>query len=156
MTTRGLRRAAGLLTCAFAGIPAAMDIATETTCSSITGIASIVFWVGAFGVFGLTFFRATRSNGGEAKALLRMLAVQTVAALAMNVVLCTGFEAALLVVVSVQLGLTLSLVPGLVWLVAQTLGLFALATYHMGADRSVRWAIAVVGFEAFAFTIAAI
>jgi signal transduction histidine kinase len=69
--------------------------------------------------------------------------------------LCTGFEAALLVVVSVQLGLTLPLGRGIAWVVAQSLGLFALATYHMGSDRSVGWAVTVVGFEAFAFTVAA-
>lgn len=155
MTTRGLLRAAGLLTWAFAGIPAATSIATETSCSTASGIASIAAWVGAFGVFGLTFFRATRGEISDSGQAARMIAVQTIAALAMNIVLCTGFEAALLVVVSVQLGLTLPLGRGLTWIVAQSLGLFALATHHMGADRSVGWAIAVIGFEAFAFTVAA-
>lgn len=156
MTTRGLLRAAGLLTWAFAGIPAATSIATETTCSSVGGVASIAAWVGAFVVFGLTFFRATREDSSDPRKTARMIAVQTFAALAMNVVLCTGFEAALLVVVAVQIGLALPLVRGLVWAAAQTLGLFVLATYHMGSDRSVRWVIAVTGAEAFAFTIAAI
>src|SRR5687767_6666120 len=109
MSTRGLLRAAGLLTWAFAGIPAAKSIATETTCSSIGGIASIAAWVGAFAVFGLTFFRATREDSSDPQRTVRMIAVQTFAALAMNVVLCTGFEAALLVVVAVQLGLALPL-----------------------------------------------
>lgn len=156
MTTRGLLRAAGLLTWAFAGIPAATSIATETTCSSVGGVASIAAWVGAFTVFGVTFFRATREDNSDPDRLVRMLAVQTFAALAMNVVLCTGFEAALLVVVAVQLGLALPIVRALVWVAAQTLGLFVLATYHMGLDRSVRWVIAITGAEAFAFTIAAI
>lgn len=156
MTTRGLLRAAGLLTWAFAGIPAATSIATETTCSSVGGVASIAAWVGAFTVFGVTFFRATREDNSDPDRLVRMLAVQTFAALAMNVVLCTGFEAALLVVVAVQLGLALPIVRALVWVAAQTLGLFALATYHMGSNRSVGWVIAITGAEAFAFTIAAI
>src|SRR5262245_1932421 len=139
MTTRGLLRAAGLLTWAFAGIPAATSIATKTSCSSVGSVATIAAWVGAFGGFGLTFVRATRGDMTDARQAVRMLAVQTFAALAMNVVLCTGFEAALLVVVSVQLGLTLPLRRGLAWVVAQSLGLFTLATYHMGSDRSVRW-----------------
>lgn len=155
MTTRGLLRAAGLLTWAFAGIPAATSIATETTCST-SGVASIAAWAGAFGVFGLTFFRATRGDATEPRDVVRLLSIQTLAALAMNIVLCTGFEAALLVVVSVQVGLSLPLVRGLLWVIAQSLGLFVLATHHMGSDRSVRWAIGAVGFEAFAFTVAAI
>lgn len=156
MSTRGLLRAAGLLTWAFAGIPAATSIATETSCSSVGGVASIAAWVGAFAVFGLTFFRVTREEASDPQTVVRMLAVQSFAALAMNVVLCTGFEAALLVVVAVQIGLALPLVRGALWVAAQTLGIFALATYHMGSERSVRWVIAVTGMEAFAFTIAAI
>jgi signal transduction histidine kinase len=155
MSTRGLLRAAGLLTWAFAGIPAATSIATETTCSSIGGVATIAGWVGAFAVFGVTFFRATRENGHHPEWVLRMLAIQTFAALAMNVALCTGFEAALLVVVAVQLGLALPLRRGLLWLAAQTLVLYVLASHHMGWERSVVWAIAVMGAEAFAFTVAA-
>ncbi len=156
MTTRGLLRAAGLLTWAFAGIPAATNIATETTCSTVSDAASVAAWIGAFGVFGLTFFRATSGKTTDVAVATRLLAIQTFAALAMNVVLCTGFEAALLVVVSVQLGLTLPLGRGLAWIAVQSLGLFGLATHHMGAQRSMRWALAVLGFEAFAFTVAAI
>src|SRR5262245_21957873 len=135
MTTRGLLRAAGLLTWVFAGIPAAISIATERSCSSVAGAFAIAAWIGAFGVFGFTFFRATRKDTSGDRTIVRLIAVQTVTALAMNIVLCTGFEAALLVVVSVQLGLTLSLVPGVVWLVVQSLGLLALVTHHMGSGR---------------------
>src|SRR5262245_48811699 len=129
MTTRGLLRAAGLLTWVFAGIPAATSIAVETTCT--IGIASTAVWAGAFGVFGLTFLRATRGDTTEPREIVRLLAIQTLAALAMNIVLCTGFEAALLVVVSVQLGLALPMARGLMWVIVQSSGLFALATYHM-------------------------
>jgi signal transduction histidine kinase len=155
MSTRGLLRAAGLLTWAFAGIPAATSIATETTCSTVGSAATVAAWIGAFAVFGVTFFRATRESGHRPEWMVRMLTVQTFAALAMNVFLCTGFEAALLVVVAVQVGLALPLRRGLLWLVAQTLGLFVLASHHMGWHRSVYWAIAIMGAETFAFTVAA-
>ena len=156
MSTRGLLRTAGLLTWAFAGIPAATSIVTETSCSSVGGVASIAAWVAAFAVFGITFFRATREDGHDPERMTRMLAVQTLAALAMNVVLCTGFEAALLIVVAVQLGLALPIARALGWLAAQTVGLFLLASYHMGSARSVVWVLAITGAETFAFTVAAI
>jgi signal transduction histidine kinase len=151
MTTRGLLRAAGLLTWAFAGLPAVRGIVREETCSTVGGFLSVGAWVGAFVVFGVAFFRATRAE----RSATRLVAIQTLAALAMNVAICTGFEAALLVVVSVQLGLTLSLRRGLSWLFAQTVVLYFLAAYHMGAKYSVIWTIAIMGAEAFAFIVAA-
>jgi signal transduction histidine kinase len=148
MTTRSLLRAAGLVMWAFVGVPAAYHVVRDPEGVSH---ASLAIWFGAFLVFGATFFRAT---GGEGSATTRLLFVQTLAALVMNTVLCTGFEVALLVVVAVQLGLVLPVRSALVWLVVQSVLLFALATHHMGMAHGSYWSIAAIGLEAFAFTLA--
>lgn len=157
MTTRALLRAAGLLTWGFAGLPAARSILREESCSTIGEAAVVIGWAAAFVVFGIAFFRATRNDADGSRFIVRLVAVQTAAALVMNVLLCTGFEAALLVVVSVQLGVTfaLRLRRGLAWLAAQTVVLFFLASHHMGVEKSVKFAIAVIGLEIFAFVVAA-
>jgi signal transduction histidine kinase len=153
---RGLLRAAGLVIWAFAGIPAAVDIARDTTCATAGEVARVSVWIGAFAVFGLAFFRATARELHADRRLVRLIAVQSLAALAMNVVLCTGFEAALLAVVAVELGLTLAPRLALPWLVAQTVVLLGLAAHHMGPHRTLYWSLVVIGAEAFAFTVAAI
>jgi signal transduction histidine kinase len=152
MTTRSLLRVVGLLMWGFAGIPAALSIVRDPACISRGGLA---VWVGAFVVFGVTFFRASRESTSDGRDAVRLLGVQTVAALVMNTVLCTGFEAGLIVVVAVQLGLMLPLGLGLPWLVAQSVLAFLLASMHMGWPSGGYWSIAVIGGEAFAFTIAA-
>lgn len=152
MTTRSLLRAAGLLVWAFAGTPAALSIAERPGRISTQGLA---VWIGAFVVFGVTFFRATRAAAPEGGEGTRLLLVQTLAALAMNLFVCTGFEAALLVVVAVELGLFLPLSLGLPWLAAQSIMICLLATHHMGWESGGYWSIAVIGGEAFAFTVAA-
>jgi signal transduction histidine kinase len=152
MTTRGLLRAAGLVMWGFAGIPAALSIAYKP---GHIGSVPVVVWVGAFVVFGVTFFRATRADAPDGRDATRSLAIQTLSALGMNTLLCTGFEAALLVVVAVQLGLMMPLARALPWLVVQSVMVVLLAGYHMGWPGGAYWSIAVIGFEAFAFTIAA-
>jgi signal transduction histidine kinase len=151
MTTRNLLRAAGLLMWAFAGIPAVLNLARDGIFISPGGLA---VWIGAFAVFGVAFFCSSRPETAEAQVPVRLLAVQTIAALVMNVVLCTGFEVALLVVVAVQLGLMLPIRFGLPWIAAQSVLLAILAHHHMGTFGAY-WSIAVVGAEAFAFVIAA-
>lgn len=152
MSTRSLLRAAGLLMWAFAGIPATLSIFRYPI---DIRRGDLVVWIGAFIVFGVTFFRATKKDAPEGTGAQRLLLVQTCAALAMNLLLCTGFEAALLVVVAVQLGLALPLRVALAWLVVQSVLIFVLATHHMGWPSGGYWSTAVIGGEAFAFTIAA-
>jgi signal transduction histidine kinase len=132
-----------------------ISVVRDPGCVS-TGPAGLAVWVGAFLVFGAAFFRASRTDAPDGKDAWRSLLVQTCAALTMNVVLCTGFEAGLLVVVAVQLGLVLALRTALPWLALQTALIVLLATHHMGWFRGAIWSVAVVGAETFAFTVAAI
>src|SRR5260221_14417353 len=89
MTSRRLLRAAGLLVWAFAGIPAVTRIARDP--SRITR-EDLAFWVGAFVVFGVAFFRSSRPGAPEGRAAIGPLLVQTLGALGMNFILCTGWE----------------------------------------------------------------
>jgi signal transduction histidine kinase len=134
----------------FAGVPAAFSIAHDPTCGFRGGLP---VWIAAFAIFGVTFFRATRTDAPDPPT--RLLFVQTLTALGMNVVLCTGFEAALLVIVAVQLGLSVPVARALPWLALQSAGMAALATMHMGAPATVWWMVLVVGAQTFAFTVAA-
>jgi signal transduction histidine kinase len=152
MTTRRLLRAAGLLMWAFAGIPSVIRVARCPACVSSGGLA---IWVGAFVVFGVVFFRASRADAPEGRKASHLLLIQTLAALGMNLVLCTGFEAGLLVVVAVELGLLLPLAWALPWLALQSILIFVLAMHHMSWPGSAHWSIAMLGGQAFAFTIAA-
>jgi signal transduction histidine kinase len=152
MGTRTFLRAAGLVVWAFAGIPSALGIVRDPEAFAPGAMA---VWFGAFVIFGVTFFRASRADAPEGRASTRLLLVQTACALTMNIVFCTGFEAALLIVVAVQLGLMVPLGLAVAWLVGQSVLLLGLAGYHMGWTRAGIWLIAVVGAEAFAFTVAA-
>jgi signal transduction histidine kinase len=151
MTTRGLLRATGLLVWGFAGLPAVASIVDHPS----VGLRAIASWAGAFVVFGIAFFSASRADAPEGRAAARMLLVQTAAALAMNVVLCTGFELALVVVVAVELGLLLPLALGVPWLLAQMVLAALLAIHHMGERAGGYWSIVVVGTQGFGFIVAA-
>jgi len=147
MTSRSLLRVAGLLMWAFAGIPTAYGIACDRGGAPA---GYLLAWASAFIVFGVTFLRGTATEPTR-----RMLLVQIAAAATMNVFFCTGFEVALFVVVTVQLGLVLPLREGLAWLAGVTVLAVALALMHMTTRFGVYWSVGVVGFETFAFTVAA-
>src|SRR5688500_9098844 len=129
MATRTFLRAAGLVVWAFAGIPSALGVVRDP---EIFTPGAMAVWLGAFVIFGVTFFRASRNGAPEGRAATQLLLLQTGCALVMNIVFCTGFEAALLIVVAVQLGLRLPLGVAVAWLLGQSVLLLALAGYHMG------------------------
>jgi signal transduction histidine kinase len=148
MTTRSLLRAAGLLVWVFVGVPIALRAMNEGW-----SLSALLPWLSAFGVFGWGFLRATSAD--PPASMVRILGVQTLAALTMNTLLCTGFEVALLVVVAVELGWTLSLRSAVVWLFTQTAFAAGLAVFHMGIYRGGWWSAAFAFASTFAFVVAA-
>src|SRR5262249_44990655 len=70
MTSRRLLRAAGLVVWAFAGIPAAASVMASP---KMVDPAALVVWVGAFVVFGVAFFRATRADAPEDPVTWRLV-----------------------------------------------------------------------------------
>jgi signal transduction histidine kinase len=154
MTTRALLRIAGVLAWVFAGAPALVNVARDPDCMPQWGHP---VWLGAFVLFGAAFWRVSGAyEAGASPRMTRLIALQAAAALVMLVCVCTGFEAALLVVVAVQLGLLVPLSAAVPWLVVQSAALAALVNVHMSWPRGLWYAGAMIAFESFAFVVAAI
>jgi signal transduction histidine kinase len=152
MTTRVLLRIAGVLAWIFAGVPAIVGVARDPGCMPQWGHP---LWLGAFVLFGIAFWRVSGSyDAGTSPRVTRLIAVQAAAALGMLVCVCTGFEAALLMVVAVQLGLLVPLRIAVPWLAVQSAAMMALVNVHMA--HGFWWAAAMIAFESFAFVVAAI
>jgi signal transduction histidine kinase len=74
----------------------------------------------------------------------------------MLTIMCSGFEATLLVVVAVELGLALPPAKATAWLAGQSVVFFALTMQHMDWPAGGYWSLGAVGFATFAFTVATI
>jgi hypothetical protein len=95
-------------------------------------------WLACFFIFGATF-GLTPWNEGSARPRriqLALLAVQAVTALVMLVLVCSGHEGALLVLVAAQLGWFMSLRRALLWVVIQAV--------LMGAILALGWPLAEI------------
>ena len=95
-------------------------------------------WLACFFIFGATF-GLTPWNEGSARPRriqLALLAVQTVTALVMLVLVCSGHEGALLVLVAAQLGWFMSLRRALLLVVIQAV--------LMGAIPALGWPLAEI------------
>ncbi len=104
-------------------------------------------WVAAALVFAAAFWRTSGFAGRELPPRVApyLLLAQSVAALAMFALVCTGLETMLLVVVAAQLGLFVRLPLGFLWVALQTALLVGLGIGHQGLAWSLAWA-GVVGF----------
>src|SRR5258707_7856546 len=107
-------------------------------------------WLSCFFVFGATF-GLTRWNVSppQGRSLqFASLAVQTAAALVMIVLVCTGHEGALLVLVSAQLGWFMSLRRALLWVAAQAALMGAILAF--GGHATLSLMSTNVGFQVLA------
>ena len=100
--------------------------------------AALSAMVGMFFIFGVTFGLTPWSEGsGRPRRIqLALLAVQAVTALVMLVLVCSGHEGALLVLVAAQLGWFMSLRRALLWVVIQAV--------LMGAILALGWPLASI------------
>src|SRR5258708_1421070 len=78
-------------------------------------------WLACFFIFGVTFGLTpwNERTGRRHRIQLTLLAVQAATALVMLVLVCSGHEGALLVLVAAQLGWFMSLRYALLWAVIQ-------------------------------------
>lgn len=145
---RRFLRAAGVSAWVVSGTPAVLmvlgllDLPGETLRLSAGRFA---VWLGAAAAFAFAFWvtsaaAAQEKPPGRAVALL---AVQSVAALTMYEIVCTGLETMLLAVVAAQLGLFVRLPVGALWVTLQTCALTLLGVAHWGAALSVGWAVVI-------------
>src|SRR6266852_5051251 len=127
---RGLLRLAGFLIWSLAGLPLFVGLVQAP---ELLHQPRYWLWLTCFFVFGATFglTRWNVSSANGRRLQLASLAVQTTTALVMIVLVCTGHEGALLVLVSAQLGWFMSLRRALLWVVVQAV--------LMGAILTVGW-----------------
>ena len=102
-------------------------------------------WATAAVAFGVAFWVTSGRAGTERPGLtsVALLAVQSVAALVMYEIVCTGLETMLLAVVAAQLGLFVRLPLGAPWVFVQTSLLAWLGIAHWGLLWSLGWALLV-------------
>ncbi len=115
---RGLLRLAGFLIWSLAGLPLFVRLVQVP---ELLHQPRYWLWLTCFFVFGATFglTRWNVSSPQGSRLQLALLAVQAVTALVMIVLVCTGHEGALLVLVSAQLGWFMSLRRALLWVATQ-------------------------------------
>ncbi len=146
---RGLLRLAGFLVWFLAGLPLFVRLFQVP---DLLQQARYVCWLSCYFAFGITFglTRWDAASLGARRVQLGLLAIQAATALVMIVLVCSGHEGALLVLVAAQLGWFMSLRRALLWVAAQA----AL----MGAILAVGWPLrttlslmsAYVGFQVLA------
>ncbi len=103
--------------------------------------AGFAVWAGAAIVFGISFWITSGIAGQERapRGASYLLLAQSLAALTMFGLVCTGLETMLLVVVAAQLGLFLRLPMGMAWVAAQTALLGWLGVSHWGPAWGLGW-----------------
>src|SRR5713101_6137581 len=115
---RGLLRLAGFLVWFLAGLPLFVRLLQVP---ELLHHARYICWLSCYFAFGATF-GLTRWDTGSLRARrlqLGLLAIQAATALVMIVLVCSGHEGALLVLVAAQLGWFMSLRRALLWVAAQ-------------------------------------
>src|SRR6267154_1515139 len=127
---RGLLRFAGFLVWFLAGLPLFVRVVQVPELLHQT---RYICWLSCYFAFGATFglTRWDAGSPGTRRLQLGLLAIQAATALVMIVLVCSGHEGALLVLVAAQLGWFMSLRQALLWVAAQAV--------LMGAILSVSW-----------------
>jgi signal transduction histidine kinase len=116
--TPRLLRYAGILTWGLTGLPLLVEMAKQP---ALPRQARYVWWLICFAIFGAAFAAtAWRELAGRAGARqLLSLSLQAVTAIAMILLLCSGQEGALLVLVAAQIGWVLPLSRAVTWVAVQ-------------------------------------
>jgi len=147
---RRLLRAGGLAIWAAVGVP----VIALSSLRPIRHPLLYLAWIGALVAYGAAFWAATapRKRAEESRALpLSLAGIEVAAVLAlMALPPCFGLEGALLVVVSLQLGALLPRGAAVLWIAAQSAGMFAVMWAHWDWHWGVVLAFAYVPFQLIA------
>src|SRR5712691_3001516 len=144
---RGLLRFAGLLVWFLAGLPLFVRVVQVPELLHQT---RYICWLSCYFAFGATFglTRWDAGSPGTRRLQLGLLGIQAATALVMIVLVCTGHEGALLVLVSAQLGWFMSLRRALLWVAAQAVLMGAILTF--GGRATLSLMSTNVGFQVLA------
>src|SRR5229473_1229481 len=146
---RGLLRLAGFLIWSLAGLPL---FARLVQVPELLHQPRYWLWLTCFFVFGATFglTRWNVSSPQGHRLQLASLVVQAVTALVMIVLVCTGHEGALLVLVAAQLGWFMSLRRALLWVTIQAILMGAILTLGWPLHTTLSLMATYVGFQVLA------
>src|SRR5712692_4833486 len=144
---RGLLRLAGFLLWSLAGLPL---FARLVQVPELLHQPRYWLWLTCFFVFGATFglTRWNVSSPNGRRLQLASLAVQAITALVMIILVCSGHEGALLVLVSAQLGWFMSLRHALLWVATQAVLMGIVLTF--GGRSTLSLMSTYVGFQVLA------
>src|SRR5216683_7561325 len=146
---RGLLRFAGFLIWSLAGLPLFVGLVQMP---DLLQQPRYWLWLTCFFVFGATFglTRWNVSSPQGRRLQLASLAVQTTTALVMIVLVCTGHEGALLVLVSAQLGWFMSLRRALLWVAVQAALMGTILVFGWPLRTTLYLVSTYVGFQVLA------
>jgi signal transduction histidine kinase len=102
-------------------------------------------WAVAFVLFGVLFLADTRTPR------LSLLALESLCVVVMALLLCDGFEGALMVLIAMRLGSRLDRKSGVTWIMIQTLLLGAAVAIHWNGRSAWLLAPPYFGFQILAF-----
>jgi signal transduction histidine kinase len=149
MDTARLLRFAGFLTLGLTGLPLLVELAQEP---ELCRQAPYRLWFVCFVLFGLAFgVTGWRAPAGRAGAVqTASLIVQTAAALAMILLVCSGQEGALLVIVAAQVGWVLPFSRAAVWVGVQATAMCAILGFSWSGVISLKLMATYLGFQVLA------
>ena len=147
--TARLLRYAGFLTLGLTGLPLLVELAQEPElCRQSPYLLWFVCLV-LFGVaFGVTGWRAPAGRAGPAQTA--SLVVQTAAALTMILLVCSGQEGALLVIVAAQVGWVLPFSRAAAWVGIQATAMCAILAFSWSGVISLKLMATYLGFQVLA------
>src|SRR5260370_37331567 len=144
---RGLLRVAGFLVWFLAGLPLFVQVVQVPELLHQT---RYICWLSCYFAFGATFGLTRWDTGsrGTRRLQLGLLAIQAATALAMIVLVCSGHEGALLVLVAAQLGWFMSLRHALLWVATQAVLMGIVLTF--GGRSTLSLMFTYVAFQVLA------
>jgi len=144
---RGLLRFAGFLVWFLAGLPLFVRVVQVPELLHQT---RYICWLSCYFAFGATFGLTRWDTGspGTRRLQLGLLAIQAATALVMIVLVCSGHEGALLVLVAAQLGWFMSLRHALLWVATQAVLMGIVLTF--GGRSTLSLMSTYVGFQVLA------
>jgi signal transduction histidine kinase len=141
---RRLLRIGGLLTLLMVCVPVLLNRGLD--------LRRFVPWVLVVFLFASAFWHS--SGGARPVRLFPLLALEAACVMGMVLLLCDGFEGALLVLVALQLGGRAPRRLGVAWIVAQSLLLGAAVAIHWAPRPALLLASPYLGFQLLAFFVA--
>jgi signal transduction histidine kinase len=136
MDDRKLLRIGGLAAWLMTGVPVVAEAPRS--------LATFSEWALVFLTFGLAFVLPR-------KPTLALLALQAACVVTMVLLLCDGFEGALLVLIAMQLATMLTPAKGIAWIVIQSALLFGAIGIHWNPRSAILITPPYLGFQLLAF-----